>query len=906
MKKYTLLFATMLAMSGMAFGQVLPKVLWETNVTPNIEFTSVNELYDIYSSINGNSMIKRRFNITSRFGSTFSDIGVKTLSKNGKIQITSENLYKNRSQGGGIATVNYLKNYSFIYGNKSIFAGDLDTLFLLNQDFQLEKEYSKKDVGNYPIAVENGFIFSYPKLIIKFDIHGKEEWRYESQEEITLLNRTPPYFCTLGITTNKKSVILDKNGKIVNASETLDNGFPFPINDKGLGIIYASSTNPDNTNISKYDSTGKLIAKISLKGLFPNSYNPTSLIKLMPDNSVLLTFYTETKEVYFAKIEDSGKIKTYKTSLLSNTLGYQGLSPFFEIKIVDNSSVMYYAFSVDSPSQSGINCRFGVANLDSNSLSWEKRFLYKSLGNIDPPVTFEANNTIFQAYPSTTKPTELSFTTYNSKGEVIWNSPFSNKTVLGQGYKEWKIIDNFLYTSKTNNGLNSVAKIKFDDGTFVWEKTGMNIFNFKEDILVDDTSNEYILYEEEFEPDKRKRKILAQDKKSNKLWEYTFPLIYITPQYSYQRLISQFVLGENKTIYTLSAEKNLKGIDELIYRKITPCSYNFSTSLGPVVATTQILTQNGSTEACPGEKIRLYAPPYSGAVFEWTRDGKIVPELKEATHDMSVSGTYKVTIKDTVCLYSGISNEVKVTIRTLPTAEVTAPKSIFCDGDKTIMTATTNGTFFQWQKDQKDIPNATSGIFEVSEAGNYRVGVRDDKCPQVGYSNVYTIITKLLPEANISTDVKGVVYEPFTVKMTANSGTGLAYQWLKDDAIIPNETKQTYEAQKSGKYKVNVTYDGCTKLSDALTISILIPLANQEEIGEEQVQVYPNPSKGEFKIILPKSLKSADVQLFDSFGRERSLVYIGEKAQVDGLAQGVYFLRIQNGERSVVNKIVIE
>ena len=906
MKKFTILFATLLAMSGMAFGQVLPKVLWETTISSKIGTSIFNEQYDMYNSEQGNSLIKRRYNITSRNGFSFSDIGVKTLDKDGKIEITSENLYKNRSQGGGISTVRYLKNYSFIYGNKSIFTSDVDSIFLLNQDFRVEKKYSKKDFGSYPIAGENGFIFNYPKLIIKFDIHGKEEWRYESQEEISLLNSTPPYFCSLGSTNNKKSIILDKNGKIINSSETLENGYPFPINDKGLGVIYASSTNPDNTNISKYDSTGKLITKISLKGLFPNSYNPTNLIKIMPDNSILLTFYTEKKEVYFAKVEDNGKIKTYKTSILSNTLGYQSLSSFFEIKIVNNSSVMYYAISVDTPSQSGVNCRFGVVNLDSNSLSWEKKFLYKSLGNTDSPVTLEANNTIFQAYPSTEKPSELTFTTYNSRGEIIWNSPFSNKTILSSGNYQWKIIDNYLYTSKSNNGKNSIAKIKFEDGTFIWEKIGTDINNFKDDILVDSVGNEYIHFEEDFGQNEKKRKILVQDKKINKIWEYTFPSTYDIPQFAYQRPNSQFVLGENKTIYVLSVEKNLQGIDDLIYRKITPCSYNFSTALGPVVATTQIVTQTGSTEACPTEKIKLSAPKFIGAIYEWTRDGKIVPELKDAAYDMDVSGVYKVTIKDTVCLYSGISNEIKVTIRQLPTAEITAPKSIFCDGEKTTIASKTNGIFFQWQKDGKDISNATTGIYEVSQAGNYRVGVRDDKCPQVGYSNIYTIITKLLPEANISTDIKGIVYEPFTVKMLANSGTNLAYQWLKDDVIIPNETKVNYEAKKSGKYNVVVTQEGCEKRSDALTISILIPLANSEEVGEEEVQVYPNPSKGEFKVILPKSLKRADIQLFDTFGREHLLTYIGEQAQADGLTQGVYFLRIQKGEKSVTNKIIIE
>ena len=83
-------------------------------------------------------------------------------------------------------------------------------------------------------------------------------------------------------------------------------------------------------------------------------------------------------------------------------------------------------------------------------------------------------------------------------------------------------------------------------------------------------------------------------------------------------------------------------------------------------------------------------------------------------------------------------------------------------------------------------------------------------------------------------------------------------------------------------------------------------MANSEVTGEEEVKVYPNPSKGEFKIILPKFLKSAEIQLFGTFGRKRLLSYTGEQAQADGLTQGVYFLRVQKGEKSVTSKIIIE
>ena len=171
-------------------------------------------------------------------------------------------------------------------------------------------------------------------------------------------------------------------------------------------------------------------------------------------------------------------------------------------------------------------------------------------------------------------------------------------------------------------------------------------------------------------------------------------------------------------------------------------------------------------------------------------------------------------------------------------------------------------------------------------------------------SNV--IIIKPTPKAIISTDIKGIIFEPFTVKMTANTGTGLSYQWLKDDVIIPNETMAIYEAKKSGKYNVSVSKDGCTKTSETLNISILIPLSNSEEVGEETVQIYPNPSRGTFNLILPKALQNADIQLFDMLGRERSLVYVGEQARAEGLPTGTYFLRVSKGEKMVNNKIVIE
>jgi hypothetical protein len=238
-------------------------------------------------------------------------------------------------------------------------------------------------------------------------------------------------------------------------------------------------------------------------------------------------------------------------------------------------------------------------------------------------------------------------------------------------------------------------------------------------------------------------------------------------------------------------------------------------------------------------------------------------------------------------------------------AEVTG-KTEVCSGTKIkLSTPKQEGLTYQWQKDGKDIANAKEAIQEITEAGTYTVVVKDEVCKNTGTSNPLKISINPLPDATISADVKGAIYAS-SVKLSANTGAGLSYQWLKDDVQIPKENGTTYDADKSGKYAVSVTKEGCSKTSEPLLISILVPLANEVELGEEQVQVYPNPSNGNFKIVLPKSLKSADIQLLDSFGRERSLIHTGEQIQADGLVQGIYFLKISKNGKVVTSKVVIE
>lgn len=216
------------------------------------------------------------------------------------------------------------------------------------------------------------------------------------------------------------------------------------------------------------------------------------------------------------------------------------------------------------------------------------------------------------------------------------------------------------------------------------------------------------------------------------------------------------------------------------------------------------------------------------------------------------------------------------------------------------------GSSYQWQKDGQNIASANSNTFKVDISGSYSVIIQDPLCQSVSISNPVKVTIKQTPEASITTDIKGTVYEPFKVKMNANTGSGLTYQWLRNDSLIASASSSIYEAQVSGEYRVKVTKEGCSQLSSPLKISIAIPLGTEADFGSEQVKIYPNPSHGDFTLVLPNTLKNAELQLFDSIGRSYPLTFNDNQIHTEMLSRGMYFLKIIQGNRSVTHKVIIE
>ncbi len=140
---------------------------------------------------------------------------------------------------------------------------------------------------------------------------------------------------------------------------------------------------------------------------------------------------------------------------------------------------------------------------------------------------------------------------------------------------------------------------------------------------------------------------------------------------------------------------------------------------------------------------------------------------------------------------------------------------------------------------------------------------------------------------------------------TANQ-SGAQYQWVdcdNDNAAITGETNQTFVPTTSGNYAVTVTMNGCSETSACQ----LFDNSGLDEISNNTVLVYPNPSNGIFNIELLTDETHFDYTINSVDGRVIQHVSnaTSSKFTIDLSAEsaGVYFLRL-NGNANVIQLVL--
>jgi hypothetical protein len=262
-------------------------------------------------------------------------------------------------------------------------------------------------------------------------------------------------------------------------------------------------------------------------------------------------------------------------------------------------------------------------------------------------------------------------------------------------------------------------------------------------------------------------------------------------------------LNGDSTLHTYMHLTNMTGKE--IIHTIT-ASYNGVASIEfseSIMGELSCLVLNGCNENLLDRLIRI-----------WNKDDTITRQ----EYEVSKNTTYYFVV-DAENFLSGAYN-IRITMPdSCPEPLITAGSDTNrCENSGTVFLSTNYGySQYQWFNNGFAIPNENKNYLQTSENGNFYVAVTENGC--TSNSNKIKIQYSSKPSgASIGASGDTIFCGGGNVSLSVTSATGYSYQWTVDNIKIPGETGLTYNATKSGSYRVEVTSKSCTIKSNAIKV----------------------------------------------------------------------------------------
>lgn len=361
---------------------------------------------------------------------------------------------------------------------------------------------------------------------------------------------------------------------------------------------------------------------------------------------------------------------------------------------------------------------------------------------------------------------------------------------------------------------------------------------------------------------------------------------------------SAAVVGRNSDTLTVTIPANLRPSAKYRIRVVASLPVVQGSAAASFLVVAPIparptITAGGPLAICPGDSLQLTAPA-GFAVYAWNNGANTQSTFVRG------AGQWNVTVTSAAGCVSQVSANTTTTAGTRPSAPtITATGSTTrCEGDSVTLSAPSANAYL-WST------GATSRTIVVKTAGAYTVQTRTTAtgCFSV-VSNATNVTFNPVPDtANIT------ITGPSNDSLVAST-VGTSYIWYLNGNRVGSLTTQKVKWTAAGNWTVQVVSAGCTSvISPAVTV---VFLAGNALAG--QMQVYPNPSNGEFTLNLAgipaQELKAV---VTDLAGRalHTETVHLSNGAttqtlNLNGFSAGTYLLRLQNeGGQAKTTKLVI-
>jgi len=184
----------------------------------------------------------------------------------------------------------------------------------------------------------------------------------------------------------------------------------------------------------------------------------------------------------------------------------------------------------------------------------------------------------------------------------------------------------------------------------------------------------------------------------------------------------------------------------------------------------------------------------------------------------------------------------------------------------------------------------------------------------VNLNGARTVATSMdFSTANDSSERDPMNYE------ISGSNDGNNYSVITTGSIDCNDSRyftRNYTFQNTvaySYYKFNFT-DQCNTIEQMIQISEVqlrgTVLKTDDFSIVDNVEIYPNPSNGNFNVLLKNQLAIDEISITDALGKTiqtESLKNTDKhKIAMQGASAGIYFVKIKSGEISMVKKLIIK
>lgn len=317
----------------------------------------------------------------------------------------------------------------------------------------------------------------------------------------------------------------------------------------------------------------------------------------------------------------------------------------------------------------------------------------------------------------------------------------------------------------------------------------------------------------------------------------------------------------------------------------------------------------GNVVSCIDDSVALTTTYNSNYTYQWLQNGLPVNGATTTNFTANNTGVYNVWIAQPNGCSSKSTplNYVEHVIN--PQLNQTG-NIVLCNQDSIVLIADTSAAYnYDWFMNNVQLPNETSYSLTAGKTGFYYAVISDtNTC----IKTTDTVTITKTPEAETVFLTDSIICPATdTVLISANSGSGLNYQWYKDGLLLPGATNITYAATVAGLYSVKVAdLAGCSHMSEVAVVTSCVGL--NTILNDNKFQIYPNPFMNLLYVSFNNTIeKSVAISITDATGRLLTLKTVNTTTGINtitiptsSLPKGVYQLTVKGLKINYSKRII--